>query len=66
MMKPRPNCFVLLMHLIWAALALDLDKAGNSMDARRAMMAMTTSNSISVKAARPWRGQPNVGLERIK
>ena len=64
-MKPRPNCFVLLMHLIWAALALDLDKAGNSMAARMAMMAMTISNSTSVKAARPWRRLPNGSSKRI-
>src|SRR5438034_7323242 len=38
------------MHLIDLALSLAEDNAGRSIAARMAMMAMTTSNSIKVKA----------------
>src|SRR6185503_11490025 len=44
------NCLLLFRHMMPCALALALDKAGNSNAARIAMMAMTTSNSINVKA----------------
>ena len=37
------------------ALRLAFDKAGRSIAARMAMMAMTTSSSISVKATRAWK-----------
>ena len=40
---------MLFMHEIPCALVLALPKAGRSSDARMAMMAMTTSNSIKVK-----------------
>ncbi len=43
------NCFILLKHEMPCALILLCDRAGSSKAARMAMMAMTTSNSISVK-----------------
>src|SRR5271167_3803803 len=43
------NCFKLFMHCRAWALVLALLKAGNSIAARMAMMAITTSNSIRVK-----------------
>ena len=43
-------CFRLFMQAMPWALVLDLDKAGNSIAARMAMIAMTTSSSINVKA----------------
>src|SRR5438034_11198205 len=46
----RPICLRLLRHLMACALVLDLAKAGNSMEARIAIIAMTTSSSISVNA----------------
>jgi hypothetical protein len=43
-------------------LLLALDRAGNSIPARMAMIAMTTSNSMSVKApALPGRGDKQGG-----
>ena len=45
-----PICFKLLRQEIRCACALDLDNAGNSIAARMAMMAITTSSSIKVKA----------------
>src|SRR2546425_5151482 len=50
MATPKPSCLRLLVQLIRCALFLVLAKAGKSRAARIAMMAMTTSNSISVKA----------------
>ena len=47
----RPICRWLLMQLMPRALALALAKAGKSIPAKIAMMAITTSNSISVNAA---------------
>src|SRR6267142_4695320 len=47
---PRPICFVLFKQAMANALSLALAKAGNSMAARMAMIAITTSNSIRVKA----------------
>src|SRR3954468_20420101 len=44
------NCRVLPRHEIVWALSFALDKEGRSIAARMAMIAMTTSNSISVKA----------------
>src|SRR5580658_3374439 len=41
----------LLMHCVLLAASLALLRAGSSIAARMAMMAMTTSNSISVKPA---------------
>ena len=46
--KPSPNCFWLFKQLAPNALPLALAKAGKSMPAKIAMMAITTSNSISV------------------
>ena len=50
--KASINWRWLLWQLASVALSLALDKAGRSMAAKMAMMAMTTSNSIKVKAAR--------------
>src|SRR6476469_5203545 len=46
----NPTFFRLFTHLIRWALALALASAGRSMPARIAMIAMTTSSSMSVKA----------------
>ena len=43
-------CLRLLRHLVRLAFSLALLKAGRSMLASMEMMAMTTSNSMSVKA----------------
>src|SRR5512133_1221274 len=48
----RPHCFMLEVQLIFLALSLALESAGSSIAARIAMMAMTTSSSISVNACR--------------
>src|SRR4051794_40394807 len=49
------NCLRLLTQLIWLAFCLAFARAGSSIAARIAIMAMTTSNSISVKALpRGW------------
>ena len=45
----RPICLRLFLHCVETACDLALTKAGRSMAARMAMMAMTTSNSINVK-----------------
>src|SRR5437762_3103467 len=52
MMRERPICFWLFRHAMRCALALAFANAGSNSAARMAMMAMTTSNSISVKALR--------------
>src|SRR2546430_1511098 len=52
-----PSCLILLAHLIFIALDFALARAGNSSAARIAMMAMTTSSSMSVKAAVQLRGE---------
>src|SRR5258708_10782895 len=44
------SCFWLLKHVAACALSFALLKAGNNIAARIAMIAMTTSNSIRVKA----------------
>jgi hypothetical protein len=49
MVSPSPSCFILDMHIVRWARALALLKAGRSIAARIAMIAMTTSNSIKVK-----------------
>ena len=46
--NPSPNCFWLFKQLAPNALPLALAKAGNSIPAKMAMMAITTSSSISV------------------
>src|SRR5438067_2092068 len=48
MVSPVPNCFMLLKQAVWRALARAWAKTGKRIAARMAMMAMTTSNSISV------------------
>src|SRR5688572_5172911 len=57
-----PICRSLFRHLVWCALAFARAKAGNSIDARIAMMAMTTSSSIKVNA-RENRWGPVGGVE---
>lgn len=52
MPAPKDNCLRLLMHLALWALNFALDSAGNNMAARMAIIAITTSNSIKVKAER--------------
>ena len=49
-MLAKLNCLRLLKHAICCALSFAPAKAGINRAARMAMMAMTTSNSISVKA----------------
>jgi hypothetical protein len=49
---PTPICRKLLAHATRLALSFAFASAGNSIAARIAMMAMTTSNSIKVKARR--------------
>src|SRR5262245_41690883 len=45
-------CFRLLVHWVRWAFSLAPDKAGSSIAARMAMMAMTTSSSMSVNPVR--------------
>ena len=47
-----PTCFKLEVHRIRKAFCFALANAGSSIAARMAMIAMTTSNSIRVKARR--------------
>jgi hypothetical protein len=47
----KPICFVLLIQAIAFALSFALLNAGSNMAARIAIIAITTSSSISVKAA---------------
>jgi hypothetical protein len=53
MRQPNMSCLVLFMHLIPWARVLAFPNAGSSIAARMAMMAMTTSSSIKVKAKIP-------------
>src|SRR5579864_3736886 len=53
-MRAREICLLLLMHLAVFARSFALASAGNSIAARIAMMAMTTSNSINVNARRSF------------
>jgi hypothetical protein len=48
--QARMSCRELLTQLMALALSLALDKAGKSIAAKIAMIAMTTSSSIRVKA----------------
>src|ERR1035438_7727217 len=50
----RPNCFKLLTQVMFWAWALALASAGKSSAAKIAMMAITTSSSISVNPAPVW------------
>ena len=51
MLMPKPICLRLFTQAIRSARSLALLKAGSSSAARIAMIAITTSSSISVKAA---------------
>jgi hypothetical protein len=51
--EAKPICFKLLIHCVALAELFALLKAGRSIEARIAMMAITTSNSISVKPRPP-------------
>jgi hypothetical protein len=51
MTQARPSCLLLFMQAAATAFALALFNAGNSMAARMAMMAITTSSSIKVNPA---------------
>src|SRR6185369_3768658 len=55
-----PICRPLFMHDIACARILAFERAGNTIAARMAMMAMTTSNSIKVKAASTGRNRGTV------
>src|SRR6516162_8319369 len=66
MIQANPNCFWLLMQVAVVALSFARLRAGSSIAARMAMMAMTTSNSINVKplpdfdgVAAEWMFHPN-------
>src|SRR2546429_9911086 len=48
--QPVPSCFILLWHIAWRAFSRACAKTGNRIEARIAIMAMTTSSSIRVKA----------------
>src|ERR1039458_2370300 len=50
--QARPSCLLLLVQLACRAFSRALANTGNRIAARIAMMAMTTSNSISVNALR--------------
>src|SRR2546421_7082533 len=50
--RPRPSCFRLFWHLVRLAASRTFCTAGSKRPIRTAMMAMTTSNSISVNAER--------------
>src|SRR5437667_2342276 len=50
MIQASANCFVLLIHCRPCAFALALPSAGRSIEARIAMMAITTNSSINVNA----------------
>src|SRR2546426_301881 len=52
-----PSCLRLAIHLIPCALVLALARAGRSMLARIAIIAITTSSSIKVNAQRDWLGE---------
>src|SRR3954463_9468158 len=49
--KARPICLLLLTHAMSLAFSLARDRAGSSIAARIAIIAITTSSSIRVKAA---------------
>ena len=49
MVMATMSCFRLFTHFVFCAISFALLSAGNKRDARMAITAMTTSNSISVK-----------------
>src|ERR1035441_7781646 len=57
MRQAKASCRLLFMHCTPCAFSLARDNAGSSSAARIAMMAMTTSSSMSVnpRAGRAWR-----------
>src|SRR5439155_22322793 len=63
MLIATPHCLRLLAHCALRALALARDNAGSNIDAKMAIIAITTSNSINVKP-RPGRrrGEENSAL----
>src|SRR5437868_3098585 len=52
MLRPRPTCFILERHAVWRAFSRAWAKTGKRIAAKMAMMAITTSSSISVKPRR--------------
>src|SRR5436190_1723164 len=58
--KARVDCLRLFMQLVRLARSFALASAGSSIAARIAMMAMTTSSSMSVNA------EPTNGLGRVR
>jgi hypothetical protein len=52
MIKANPICLLLFIQEACCALALAFAKAGNSIAAKIAMIAITTNSSISVKAVK--------------
>src|SRR2546429_1433754 len=53
MVRASPHCLQLLAQSTLSALALAFASAGNNKAARMAMMAITTSSSMSVNAGQP-------------
>src|SRR5438876_10524139 len=66
MVIAKPICLRLLIQEMLRAFSLAIDNAGNNMAARMEMIAMTTSNSIKVKAQGSFftfkRTQPNTEI----
>ena len=57
-MKTVPHCLICETQAMLRAFSRAFDNAGNSIAAKIAMMAMTTSNSIRVNPAIPhWRAR---------
>src|SRR5687767_15342117 len=56
--RARPSCLILLKQEVCRALARAWAKTGKRMAARMAMIAITTSSSIRVKALRRISGSP--------
>lgn len=70
-LHPNASCLLLFTHEVRLAFSLAALKAGNSMPARMAMIAMTTNHSIKVNAnrglgagARQERGDPSETQDR--
>src|SRR3974390_2460300 len=66
---PVLNCLLLFRQMMPWALDLALLRAGSSIAARMAMMAITTSNSMSVNArqlAAENRPEPNARVQRLE
>src|SRR6185436_19146974 len=55
MVKASPICLRLLRQATRLPFSFALEMAGNNMEARMVMMAITTSNSIKVNAVVPFR-----------